>query len=103
MDGSLVVDGKSDATVTMRRVGNAAEAILLPVNTVNGIKLTLTLNGKTKEITLPSSITSLKQGSKHIFSVNIKNGGSQVDPEEPKYAKWRETPVITKSMLEKAI
>lgn len=102
VDGSLVVDGKSDATVTMRRVGNAAEAILLPVNTVNGIKLTLTLNGKTKEITLPSSITSLKQGSKHIFSVNIKNGGSQVDPEEPKYAKWRETPVITKSMLEKS-
>ena len=100
VDGSLVVDGKSDATVTMRRVGNAAEAILLPVNTVNGIKLTLTLNGKTKEITLPTSITSLKQGSKHIFSVNIKNGGSQVDPEEPKYAKWRETPVITKSMLE---
>ena len=37
VDGSLVVDGKSDATVTMRRVGNAAEAILLPVNTVNGI------------------------------------------------------------------
>ena len=101
VDGSLVVDGKSDATVTMR-VGNAAEAILLPVNTVNGIKLTLTLNGKTKEITLPTSITSLKQGSKHIFSVNIKNGGSQVDPEEPKYAKWRETPVITKSMLEKS-
>lgn len=58
VDGSLVVDGKSDATVTMRRVGNAAEAILLPVNTVNGIKLTLTLNGKTKEITLPTSITS---------------------------------------------
>ena len=102
VDGSLTVDEKSIATVTMRRVGNAAEAILLPANTINGIKLTLTLNGKTKEITLPTSITSLEQGAKHIFSVNIKNGGSQVDPEEGKYAKWRETPVITKNMLEKS-
>ena len=102
VDGSLTVDEKSIATGTMRRVGNAAEAILLPANTINGIKLTLTLNGKTKEITLPTSITSLEQGAKHIFSVNIKNGGSQVDPEEGKYAKWRETPVITKNMLEKS-
>ena len=47
VDGSLTVDEKSIATVTMRRVGNAAEAILLPANTINGIKLTLTLNGKT--------------------------------------------------------
>ena len=102
VDGSLTVDEKSEAVVNMRRVGNAAEAILLPANTVNGIKLTLTLNGKAKEITLPSSITSLEKKAKYTFSVNIKNGGSQVDPEEAKYAKWRETPVITKSMLEQA-
>lgn len=102
VDGSLVVDEKSEAVVNMRRVGNAAEAILLPTNTVNGIKLTLTLNGKAKVITLPSSITSLEKTAKYTFSVNIKNGGSQVDPEEAKYAKWRETPVITKSMLEQS-
>lgn len=101
VDGSLAVDEKSEAVVNMRRVGNAAEAILLPINTVDGIKLTLTLNGKAKEVTLPSSISSLEKAAKYIFSVNIKNGGSQVDPEEAKYAKWRETPVITKSMLEK--
>lgn len=102
VDGALTVDEESEAVVNMRRTGNAAEAILLPTSTVNGIKLTLTLNGKAKEITLPSSITSLEKKVKYTFSVNIKNGGSQVDPEEVKYAKWRETPVITKSMLEKS-
>lgn len=101
-DGSLAVDEKSGAVVDMRRIGNAAEAILLPTNIVDGIKLTLTLNGKVKEVTLPSSISSLEKATKYTFSVNIKNGGSQVDPEEAKYAKWRETPVITKSMLEQA-
>ena len=100
VDGSLTVDEKSEAVVNMHRVGNAAEAILLPTNAVDGIKLTLTLNGKAKEIALPSSIYSLEKAAKYIFSINIKNGGSQVDPEEANYAKWRETPVITKSMLE---
>lgn len=100
-DGSLSVDGNSAGTVNMRRAGNAAEAILLPASAVNGIKITLALNGKTKEISLPSSVTSLAKGQKYTFSVNISNGGSQVDPEEAKYTKWRETPVITKSMLEK--
>ena len=102
VDGSLTVDEKSEAVVNMRRVGNAAEAILLPTNAVGGIKLTLTLNGKAKEITLPSSVSSLEKTAKYTFSVNIKNGGSQVDPEEAKYAKWRETPVITKSILDKS-
>lgn len=101
-DGSLTVDGQSGTTFGMHRTGNAAEAILLPTNTVDGIRLTLTLNGKAKEIALPAAITSLEEGRKYTFSINIKNGGSQVDPEEVKYAKWRETPVITKSMLEQA-
>lgn len=101
-DGSLTVDENSEATLKMRRIGNSAEAILLPVSSVTGIKLALTLNGKTKEIALPSSITSLEKRAKYTFSVDIKNGGSQIDPEEAKYAKWRETPVITKSTLEKS-
>lgn len=101
-NGSLLLDEASGEIVQMRRVGNAVEAILLPVATTNGIKVKMTLNGKEKEITLPSSITSLTKGNKYTFSVNIKNGGSQVDPEEPKYAKWRETPVITKSILDQS-
>lgn len=101
-DGSLTIDKTSGtATVNMHRVGNTAEAILLPVSTVDGIKLTLTLNGNVKDIPLPSSITSLKKEVRHIFSVNVTNGGSQVELEEAKYARWRETPVIPESMLTK--
>lgn len=102
VDGTLAVDANSVGTLAMRRIGNAAEAVLLPVSSVSGIKITLSLNGKNKEITLPSNITSLEGKKKYVFSVNIKNGGSQVDPEEGKYVKWRETPVITKDMLAKS-
>lgn len=102
VDGKLVVDANSVGVLNMRRAGNAAEAILLPVSSVAGIKITLTLNGKVKEVTLPSNITSLEGKKKYTFSINIKNGGSQVDPEEPVYAKWRETPVITKDILAKS-
>lgn len=101
-NGELVADGSSAGTIVMRRVGNAAEAILLPVSTVSGIELSLTLNGKTQKISLPATITSLEGGKKYVFSVTVKDGGSQVGPDEAVYTKWRETPVITKAMMEQS-
>lgn len=101
-NGQLTVDEASVGTIPMRRAGNAAEAILLPASTVSGIELTLTLNGKTQKIPLPATATSLKGGKKYVFSVTVKNGGSQVNPDEAVYVKWRETPVITKTMMDKS-
>lgn len=100
-DGALTVDAASAGEVRMRRAGNAAEAILLPASTVNGVGLTLTLNGKVQKISLPATITSLEGGKKYVFSVTVKNSGSQVVPDEAVYTKWRETPVITKAMMDK--
>ncbi|MBR8707779.1 hypothetical protein IX307_000145 [Bacteroides pyogenes] len=98
-NATLNIDESSEGTVEMNRVGNTMQAVLLPVNTMNGVKLTLSLRGKTKEILLPASIASLKKGIKYFLSVDIKNAGSQLIPEEEKYQKWRETPVITKEQL----
>lgn len=101
VNGTLAVDANSETTINMRRAGNTVSAILLPVNNVSDIKLTLTLNGKSKQVSLPSTITSFEGRKKYIYSVNIKNGGTEVDPEATGYAKWRETPVISKSMIDK--
>lgn len=102
-NGQLTVDEASVGTIAMRRAGNAAEAILLPVATTSGIEITLRLGGKTHKFALPNTIKSLDSGKKYVFAVTVKGGGLPIVPDEATgYAKWRETPVITKTMMDKA-
>ena len=100
-DGTLTVNQESKADVKMYHSGNVAQAILLPSAAVKGIKILLTQGGTTKEITLPENITSFEAGVNYSINVNIKNGSSVTVPDEATYTKWRETPVISKAMLEK--
>lgn len=99
-DGTLTVDDASGATVQMLRVGNAAEAIVLPAASTASIKLQLSLNGKNLEVSLPANITKLEGGSKYVCSVTVKGGGTSAYPDEAQnYRKMREMPLITNAML----
>lgn len=76
-----------------------AEAILLPQNLNENLKIKLELNGQSKEIETEIS-GSIEQGYKYIYNVNVNYQGGEIttDP-EAKYTKWFETPVITESQL----
>lgn len=99
-DGTLNIDADSKGTVDMHMVrggGLIAEAILLPEGALTDVKLVFQQSGKKHEQALNNM--KLEKGSVYTYTVNFKNGEGQVDP-EAKYAKWRETPVITKSQLD---
>ena len=99
-DGTLDIDADSKGTVDMHMVrggGLIAEAILLPEGALTDVKLVFQQSGKKHEQALNNM--KLEKGSVYTYTVNFKNGEGQVDP-EAKYAKWRETPVITKSQLD---
>ena len=100
-DGKLTIQENSKADVNMYHSGTVAQAILLPSTDVKGIKILLTQNGKTKEVTLPTSISSFEAGFNYSINVTVKNGSINV-PEDATYAAWRETPVISKDMLAKS-
>lgn len=103
-NGTLNIDANSKGDVAMHMVrgeGLSAEAILLPEGNLNDVKLKFVLSGKSQEIPLSSSL-KFEKGRCYTYTINIKNGEAEVDPEAPKYSKWIETPVITKSQIEKS-
>lgn len=87
------------ASIPMKREGNSASALLIPVAGTNDVKIQLTLDGKTKEVSLPATFTSIEGGNDYVININVKNEGSSVVPEAPKYFKRTETPVITEEQL----
>lgn len=99
-DGKLNIDTESKGVVPMHMVrgdGLIAEAILLPEGDVADIKLIFEQGGKKFEQALNG--VNFKKGNVYTYTINFKNTEVVVDP-EAKYAKWRETPVITKSQLD---
>lgn len=99
-DGTLAIKDASKGSVKMHMVrggGLLAEAILLPEGNLTNVILKFEQAGKTHEQTLNN--INLEKGTVHTYTVNFKNGGAQIDP-EAKYAKWRETPLITQGQLE---
>lgn len=98
-DGSLNINSDSKGVVDMHMVrggGLMAEAILLPEGALTDVKLVFHQGGKKHEQALNN--VKLEKGNVYTYTVNFKNGEGQIDP-EAKYAKWRETPIITKSQL----
>ncbi|MCD8184760.1 MAG: fimbrillin family protein [Bacteroides sp.] len=99
-DGTLDIDATSGGVVEMHMVrgeGLVAEAILLPEGNLTGVRLVFEQAEKTKEQSLDN--IKLEKGTTCTYTVNLKNGELQIDP-EAQYTKWRETPLITKSQLE---
>lgn len=76
-----------------------AEAILLPQNLNESLKIKLELNGQSKEIDTKIS-GNIEQGNKYIYNVNVNYQGGEIttDP-QAKYIRWAETPLITESQL----
>lgn len=76
-----------------------AEAILLPQNLNENLKIKLELNGQSKEIDTKIS-GNIEQGNKYIYNVNVNYQGGEIttDP-QAKYIRWAETPLITESQL----
>lgn len=89
----------STTSVSMKREGNSASALLIPTANTDGIQIQLTLNGKTKEVSLPSTFTALEGGNDYVINISIKNGGSSLVPEAANYFKRTETPVVTEEQL----
>lgn len=101
-DRTLNTEEQSTGNVSMRvqktNTGAIAEAILIPQSLNAGMKILLTLGEKKSTVTL-DNIKTIVGGNSYITTCNVKGGGTAVDPEAPEYAKWRETPVVTKEQL----
>ena len=100
INGGIDIKADSKGLIPMHMVrgeGLTAEAILLPEGNLTDIKLIFEQGGKKHE--QPLNGLKLEKGNVYTYVVNFKNGGAEVDP-EAQYAKWRETPLITKSQLE---
>lgn len=80
--------------------GTQAEAVLLPQDLTDKLKITLELNGQQREVTTNIS-GKLEAGKKYICKLKINlGGGGQITPEpQAKYARWGETPLITDADL----
>lgn len=78
-----------------------ADAVLIPQSFEGKLKITLSVNGKDKEIET-NIAGNIEAGARYTLNLRISNtgGNTTVDPEAPKYAKWFETPVITKAQME---
>lgn len=101
-NGTLQVDDQSTGDITVPLVATAGgmkgEVIVLPVVNLAGAEIRFTLpGGLSQKKPLPTS--TFVKGTNYSYTVNLKNGGSTIDPEWPGYKKWRETPVITKAMM----
>lgn len=90
----------ADIPMHVNEEGTQAEAILIPQDNLSGrLRIKVELDGKSVEET--TEITKLEPGIKYTCNFKIKNAGQvTVDPEASHYAKWSETPVITKAMME---
>lgn len=75
------------------------EAILIPQTLTEDLNITLSINNKQKTISIPN-FKSLESSNRYTYTINVSNSGDELDPEAENYAKWSETPVITKAQLE---
>lgn len=100
-DGIITL-GDQTAAVEMfvNAEGTQAEAVLLPQDLTDKLKITLELNGQQREVTTNIS-GKLEAGKKYICNLKINlGGGGQITPEpQAKYARWGETPLITDADL----
>lgn len=103
--GSLTVDESSAALLQLYpSVENGSalvQAIVLPEENIENAQLIVTLNNKQSKYILP--IKSLVKGKQYNYNVTLNSSDENegVKP-EAEYTKWRETPVITKEMLDNA-
>lgn len=99
LTGKLTTNTESKGNVLMYRSGAMAQAILIPTEDVQGITISLTSDGKTKEVALPTDIKKLEAGTNYSFTISLKNGLQVEVPDDSKSTAWRETPVIPDDML----
>lgn len=101
-NGTITPSGETTTfSLFINEEATQAEAILLPQNLNESLKIKLELNGQSKEIDTKIS-GNIEQGSKYIYNVNVNYQGGEIttDP-QAKYTRWTETPLITESELAK--
>lgn len=101
-NGSITPSGEASAfSLYINEEATQAEAILLPQNLSESVKIKLEFNGQSQEIDTKLS-GSIEQGNKYTYNVNINYQGGEIttDP-QAQYTKWAETPLITESQLAK--
>lgn len=100
-DGTITLEDQTAAVeMFVNAEGTQAEAVLLPQDLTDKLKITLELNGQKREVTTNIS-DKLEAGKKYICNLKINfSGGEQITPEpQAKYARWGETPLITEAEL----
>lgn len=100
-DGTITLEDQTAAVeMFVNAEGTQAEAVLLPQDLTDKLKITLELNGQKREVTTNIS-DKLEAGKKYICNLKINfSGGGQITPEpQAKYARWGETPLITDADL----
>lgn len=100
-DGTITLEDQTAAVeMFVNAEGTQAEAVLLPQDLTDKLKITLELNGHQREVTTNIS-GKLEAGKKYICNLKINlGGGGQITPEpQAKYARWGETPLITDADL----
>lgn len=92
---------KKAVSMCVNKECTQADAVLIPQSFEGKLKITLSVNGKDKEIET-NIAGNIEAGARYTLNLRISNtgGNTTVDPEAPKYAKWFETPVITKAQME---
>lgn len=100
-NGTITLEDQTAAVeMFVNAEGTQAEAVLLPQDLTDKLKITLELNGQQREVTTNIS-GKLEAGKKYICNLKINfSGGGQITPEpQAKYARWGETPLITDADL----
>lgn len=100
-DGTITLEDQTAAVeMFVNAEGTQAEAVLLPQDLTDKLKITLELNGQQREVTT-NIADKLEAGKKYICNLKINfSGGGQITPEpQAKYARWGETPLITDADL----
>lgn len=100
-NGTITLEDQTAAVeMFVNAEGTQAEAVLLPQDLTDKLKITLELNGQQREVTTNIS-GKLEAGKKYICNLKINlGGGGQITPEpQAKYARWGETPLITDADL----
>ena len=100
-NGTITLEDQTAAVeMFVNEEGTQAEAVLLPQDLTDKLKITLELNGQQREVTTNIS-GKLEAGKKYICNLKINfSGGGQITPEpQAKYARWGETPLITDADL----
>ena len=94
---------KKAVSMCVNKECTQADAVLIPQSFEGKLKITLSVNGKDKEIET-NIAGNIEAGARYTLNLRSSNtgGNTTVDPEAPKYAKWFETPVITKADLERS-